>query len=527
MPIAFAGVLALGVMIGTKISPFTTKPSLTNYHKENSRIDDIVNFISQRYVDSINVDSIMNAFVGDYLNDPATIDEFFKKLDPHSSYIHKEDLQGFNEELEGNFDGVGIEFNIVDDTILVVAALSGGPSERLGIKAGDKIIMINDSTVAGNGITSDGVMHKLRGKKGTEVNVKIQRKGESNLLAFKIIRDVIPVTSIDASYMIDDKTGYIKVNKFAEETPLEFDNALQTLINSGMKNLILDLRGNPGGYLTGAVELADQFLGGTPLIVYTNGRSVGRTDYRAGKNGLFERGNLVVLINEYSASAAEILAGALQDNKRATIIGRRSFGKGLVQQVFPLPDTSAIRLTIARYYTPSGKSIQRPYTDGVDAYYDQYVSIMMNGGELPDSLKTDKNKNIDWGIHPDIHVSMDTSELNKTLNYLMNRSLVQEFAYSTYSSNPKAFSGYKDVADFKNNYSVSDAMFSKFVSFAVAHDPEKGVTENEIIACRSKISIGIEALIARQVWGDTGYYTFMNQMDDAYLRAVQFIETGK
>ena len=520
LPLAFAAVLALGVMIGTKISPFTSdKPSYGSNSDQTRRIDDIVNFISSRYVDSIDVDSIVDAFVADYLNDPEVIDELFKKLDPHSSYIHKEDLSAFNEGLEGNFDGVGIEFNIVDDTILVVAALSGGPSERLGIKAGDKIIMIGDSMVAGIGITNDRVVSKLRGKKGTTVDVKIKRTGDKNLLAFSIKRDVIPITSIDASYMVDKETGYIKVNKFAQETPLEFDDALQGLVNQGMKNLVLDLRGNPGGYLTGAVELADEFLAGTPLIVYTEGRAVGRDEYRAGKNGLFENGNLIVLLNEYSASASEILAGALQDNKRATIIGRRSFGKGLVQQVYDLSDSSAIRLTIARYYTPSGKSIQRPYTDGVDAYYDQYVSIMMNGGELPDSLKNDKN--MDWGIHPDIAVPIDTSPINKTVNYLFNRSVIQQFGYSTYSENPNAFSKFLDVNDFDEKYVISDEQFSKFIKYALAHDPDKGGTEAEIRAARTKVEIGIKAFIARQKWGNNGYYTFINQIDDAYLVALK------
>jgi carboxyl-terminal processing protease len=345
LPVAFAAVLAFGVIIGVKISPFTAgRPSYASQNTSNQRINDILNFISQRYVDSLNVDSLMDTFISNYLNDPETIDELFKQLDPHSSYIHKEDLTGFNEELDGNFDGIGIEFNIVDDTILVVAASSGGPSAKLGIQAGDKIIKIDDSLVAGQKIISEKVIKKLRGKKGTEVKVDIKRQGEKNLMPFTIVRDVIPIRSVDAAYMVNDKIGYIKVNKFSDKTPIEFDDALMNLKNSGMKQLILDLRGNPGGYLTGAVALADEFLAGTPLIVYTEGRAVGRSDYNAGKNGLFESGNLVVLINEYSASASEILAGALQDNKRAKIVGRRSFGKGLVQQVYDLNDSSAIRL---------------------------------------------------------------------------------------------------------------------------------------------------------------------------------------
>lgn len=520
LPLAFAAVLAVGVLIGIKISPFSGgRPSYAAGTQSNERINSILNFISQRYVDSLNVDSLMDDFLSAYLNDPKTIDELFKHLDPHSSYIHKEDLVGFNEELDGNFEGIGIEFNIVDDTVLVVAALSGGPSAKLGIMAGDKIITIDDTTVAGIKIASDGVIKKLKGTKGTIVNIKVKRQGEKTLLPFSIVRDVIPITSIDAAYMVDEKTGYIKVNKFSDKTPIEFDDALLSLINTGMKSLILDLRGNPGGYLTGAVALADEFLPGTPLIVYTEGRAVGRNDYRAGKNGLFEQGAVIVLVNEYSASASEILAGALQDNKRATIVGRRSFGKGLVQQVYDLNDSSAIRLTIARYYTPSGKSIQRPYTDGVDAYYEQYMSIILNGGELPDSLKG--NDKLDWGIHPDIYVPIDTSPINQTLNYLLNRAYIQQFSYSNYSANPKSFSGYSDLKTFANTYTVSDAIFNKFIDYVHKHDTDKGVTDAEIAAARMKIEVSIKAYIARQQWGDNGYYTNMNRIDDTVNKALE------
>lgn len=525
LPLAFAGVLAFGVLVGVKIAPVTaSKPKISSNVADTNRISEILNFISYRYVDSINVDSIVDAFVYDYLNNPATIDEIFKKLDPHSSYIHKEDLQSFNEDLDGNFDGIGIEFNIVDDTILVVAALSGGPSEKLGIMSGDKIIKINDSLVAGNGVTTEKVVKQLRGKKGTLVKVEIARSGEKKLIPFNITRDVIPVTSIDASYMVDDNTGYIKINKFAKETPVEFDDALQTLVNKGMKDLIVDLRGNPGGFLYGAVEIADEFLAGEPLIVYTDGRAVGRDDYRAGKNGLFEKGNLVILINEYSASASEILAGALQDNKRATIIGRRSFGKGLVQEVFDLPDSSAVRLTIARYYTPSGKSIQRPYNNGVDAYYDEYLAIMQNGGELPDSLK---DNHADWGIHPDIHVPQDTSPTAKTFNILYNRGHIQQFSYSQYAEVTKAFANFQNVDDFVANYKMSDDMFNKFMKYVNAHDTDNLVSDAEMISARPRIENGIKAFLARQKWGNEGYYKFINGVDNSYLEAVKKLNGGK
>lgn len=518
----FAVTLAVGVLIGVKISPFAgAARGYGSAPSSNERLNDILGYISQRYVDSVNVDSIMDAFVGNYLNDPATLEELFKELDPHSSYIPKEDLMGFNEDLDGNFDGVGIEFNIVDDTIMVVAAMSGGPSYKLGIQAGDKIVSIDDSVVAGIQITSDRVIKKLRGKKGTSVRVQIKRQGEKSLLPFTIVRDVIPITSIDAAFMLDERTGFIRVNKFSEQTPIEFKESLALLVNDGMQNLILDLRENPGGYLLGAVSLADELLPGTPLIVYTNGRAVGRNDYYAGKNGLFERGKVVVLINEYSASASEILAGALQDNKRATIVGRRSFGKGLVQQVYDLPDSSAIRLTVARYYTPNGRCIQRPYDKGVDAYYDDYMEILMNGGEIPDSLKS--LKDVDWGIHPDVSVPLDTTPQNQTLNYLLNRSLVQQFCYSTYSANPKAFNGNKDMQNFVKTYMVSDDTFNKFIQFVHTHDTEKGVSDAEINAARAKVDVAIKAYIARQIWGDNGYYSNMATIDNTIKKAVDAV----
>ncbi len=520
---AIAATLAVGILIGVKISPFAgAARGFSANSGSNERINEILNFISQRYVDSINVDSIMDAFVGEYLNDPATIEELFKKLDPHSSYIPKEDLLGFNEDLEGNFDGIGIEFNIVDDTIMVVAALSGGPSHKLGIQAGDKIIQIDDSVVAGIQITSDRVIKKLRGKKGTQVAVKIKRQGERQLLPFTITRDVIPVTSIDASFMLDARTGFIRVNKFSEQTPIEFKTALAELVGSGMKDLIIDLRGNPGGYLSGAVALADEILPGAPLIVYTEGRAVGRNDYYAGKNGLFERGKVIVLINEYSASASEILAGALQDNKRATIIGRKSFGKGLVQQVYELPDSSAIRLTVARYYTPNGKCIQRPYENGVDAYYDEYMEIVMNGGELPDSLK--EKGGADWGIHPDIYVPLDTTPVNQTLNYLLNRSLIQQFCYTSYSADPKSFNGFADMQAFHTGFQVSDALFNKFLGYVHGHDTDKGVSDEEIMAAKPRIQVAMKAFIARQAYGDNGYYNTIAGIDETLQKALETLK---
>lgn len=523
-PLAFSLVLVFGVYLGSRIAPASSgKPSHSQSRSAYTKIDSILQFIDNRYVDSINADSLVQILINRMLNKPETIDSLFKMLDPHSNYIPAAELQSFNEDLQGNFDGIGIEFNILNDTIYVVAPLSGGPSEKLGILSGDKIIAIDDSVVAGNGITNEKVVRLLRGKKGTTVKVQIYRKGEPDLHDFEITRDKIPVYSVDVAYMVTPEIGYIRINKFAKETPFEFAEGVKKLLDSGMTRMIMDLRGNPGGYLTGAVDLADQLIPGKRLIVYTDGRAVGRSDYFSGKMGLFESGDLVVLINEGSASASEILAGALQDNDRATIIGHRSFGKGLVQEIYTLPDNSAIRLTIARYYTPDGKSIQRSYESGVDAYYDQYVSILENGGELPDSLKN--NPDMDWGIHPDIQVPVDTTAHTVYFNRLYNRGYINQFAYSYYSEHSADFSRFESWEAFNQNFHVDDAMFKSFVAFADSRDTAFRVTEEQAAPVRSKIDVAIKAFLARQKWGNDGFYPIMNTIDADFQRAMQFLQS--
>lgn len=523
LPLLFAIVLAFGVFLGTLIGPVAnSKPALFS-KVEPQRIENILGYISQRYVDSVNTDSIINEMVYAYLNKPETLEDLFKHLDPHSSYIPKQDLQSFNEDLDGNFDGVGIEFNVINDTIYIVSALSGGPSEKAGIQAGDKIIAIDDSTVAGIHITNDKVMKKLKGRKGTHVKLTIKRFTEKQPLNFDIVRDVIPVHSLDAAYMIDAEIGYIKLNKFSKDTPEEFETGLNELLGSGMKKLILDLRGNPGGYLNGAVQIADDLIDGKKLIVYTDGRAVGRHDYNAQYEGMFEQGALVVLLNEGSASASEILAGALKDNKRATIVGRRSFGKGLVQEVYELPDSSAMRLTIARYYTPSGKCIQRSYANGVDAYYEQYSEILMNGGELPDSLKGKVDEN--WGIAPDILVKLDTSDNSKTFNQLFNRGYIQRFAYTYYGEHTSEFANYNSVTQFEKEFSISDKMYNDFIAYANRQDSSLQLNNQKTEGSKEKINAAIEAFLARQKWNDKGFYPMMNAIDDDIKAAINALRT--
>lgn len=521
MPVAFAVVLAFGVFLGTIIAPAVQQKNALYANEDASRIRNILGYIDARYVDSINIDSVIDEMVNAYLNDPSTIDDLFKHLDPHSGYIPKQDIQAFNEDLDGEFDGVGIEFNIINDTIYIVSALSGGPSEGVGILSGDKIITIDDSLVAGINITNEKVVKKLRGKKGTQVHLSIKRFGETALLNFTVTRDVIPVHSLDAAYMIDEQIGYIKLNKFSKGTPDEFRSGMKKLTDAGMKKLILDLRGNPGGYLSGAVEIADELLDGKKLIVYTDGRSVGRRDYAAQYQGIFESGEVVVLVNEGSASASEILAGALKDNKRATIVGRRTFGKGLVQEVYPLPDSSAIRLTIARYYTPNGESIQRSYAHGVDAYYNEYADIVMNGGDLPDSLKG--KIDVNWGIVPDRYVKTDTSENSKTFNHLFNRGIIQRFAYTYYGDHTSEFSKYASVEQFRNDFTVSDELFQKFIAFANAEDSTLHLQTDKINGSKTKIVASVKAFLARQKWNDAGFFPLMNEIDDDVQEALKIL----
>ncbi|MGB1032256.1 MAG: S41 family peptidase, partial [Flavobacteriales bacterium] len=373
------GLLAVGMLFSSLTQAQKTDPQSTT-----EKFGTLLYYIEQMYVDSVDSEALTEKAIRGMLED----------LDPHSSYISSSDVQDANAPLKGNFDGIGIQFNILKDTILVVSPISGGPSEKLGIQAGDKIVTVDGQVVAGVGITNNDVRDKLMGPKDTKVTVGIKRKGAKKLIDFDIIRDKIPIYSVDASYMLDDNIGYIKVNRFGKTTMQELREGLVKMKNQGMKDLVLDLQGNGGGYLQTAIEMADEFLSEQKLIVFTQGRAFPKDDFYAKREGLFEKGRLVVLIDEGSASASEIVSGAIQDWDRGLIIGRRSFGKGLVQRPVPLPDGSEVRLTVQKYYTPSGRCIQKPYDDGVEAYrnekYDRYDSgelYSIDGVEFPDSLK--------------------------------------------------------------------------------------------------------------------------------------------
>lgn len=522
MPLLLSVILIIGMQLGFKLRESTWNKRPVRSDNTISKLDEIINLIKAKYVDDIDAKSILDR----------ALDQFLVDLDPHSFYIPESELKSIKESLEGNFEGIGIEFFIVKDTILVVTPISGGPSEALGILSGDKIILINDTLVAGRNITNNDVIKKLRGNRGTKVKISIQRNGHPHLLDFVITRDRIPVLSVDVGYMVDSITGYIKISRFSEKTYDEFRVNLNKLLSQNMKNLIVDLRQNPGGYLTAATMIADEFIGDNKLLVYTEGRAYKRKEYLANHPGKFEEGNLTILIDEGSASASEILAGALQDWDRATIVGRRSFGKGLVQEQYQLHDGSALRLTVARYYTPSGRSIQKPYANGTDAYYreiyDRYDMEGVNKQELSGSADTSKkyytaNKRIVYGgggIMPDVVVQADTSY--DLQYYFLVRSYVPSFIYNYFSENQGLFLQYKESDYFRKNFEISEQLYRRFLAYAFKEGLKKD--EAQLNKISAKIKTLMKAYLAKQMWKDEGFYPVLNTIDDVFLKAYEVVQ---
>ncbi len=528
MPLYFALILALGVGIGyyfTFNANFSGLPTALNKKNDGNKINNLLDYIEQQYVDTVNRMQLENK----------TITSMLKSLDPHSDFIPASEFSAVNEPLEGNFDGVGIEFNIINDTIRVINPIIGGPSEKLGIKAGDKLIKVEGKNMTGKKITSKDVFDKLRGKSGSTVNVSLLRAGIKKPIDFKITRGKIPLYSLDIAYIVKPGIGYMKISRFASTTYDEFLDAFNTLSKQGMKKLILDLRGNGGGFLKTAVELADEFLMDGLQIVYTEGKAHPKKFYNASSRGGFENNEMAVLIDEGSASASEIVAGALQDNDRATIIGRRSFGKGLVQDQIDLSDGSAVRLTIARYYTPTGRCIQKPYNKSLDDYYNEEYS-RFEQGELynADSIKVDKTKQYKTpggkivygggGIVPDIFVPLDSVKYSPVVNRLFYSGALNSFAFEfTDKYRSKFLNSYKTAADFIVKYKISQNEISEMNSYLEA----KKVNTIHVVGNEKGFEQILKALIGRNLFDKDAYYPILNQNDNSILKAISVLSGKK
>jgi carboxyl-terminal processing protease len=460
--------------------------------------------------------------------------ESLKELDPHSAYLSKEEIQKANEPLEGSFEGIGVTFQLYQDTILVISPVPGGPSEKLGILSGDKIVMINGEDATGDKINNEWVMEHLRGTKGSTVDVSIYRHGKKDLLDFTITRDKIPLNSIDATFMAAPGIGYIRLNRFSKTSIDEFTASVSDLRSQGMTELILDLRGNSGGYLNIAVELADEFLESGKLIVYTEGLHSPKQDFYSTPTGSFEKGRLVIIIDEASASASEIVAGAVQDWDRGMVIGRRSFGKGLVQRPFNLPDGSVIRLTTARYYTPTGRCIQRPYEDGTEEYYKDFGKRFEHGEyvvadsiKFPDSLKyeTPRGRVVygGGGIMPDIFIPWDSTMFSDYYVELRRKGVLNTYTLQYVEKHREKLNGqYSAFQEFNKGFNVT----SEIVDDLKAQAEKEGIKFDEEgwKASESLIITQVKALIARNLWDIDTFYEIMSDIDDEYQRAIEILE---
>lgn len=522
LPLAIAFSVIIGIVVGNQFSN-------QRYTADSDRkLNTILNLIADDYVDdSVNINNLIEM----------SIPQILSKLDPHTVYFSAKDMKAAQEELDGSFSGIGISFQIYNDTITVIEVIPGGPSYKAGILAGDRIVTVDDSTYVGESIDANFVKSKLRGDKNTIVKLGVKRSTSTKLLTFNVKRGDVPVNSVDAYYMIEPTTGYVKVNQFGSNTYNEFINALSTLKKDGAKRYIVDLRGNGGGYMEVAITMANEFLSENQLIVCTKGRFK-RDDSMAYSdgNGSFQDAELVVLIDEYSASASEIFAGAIQDNDRGLIIGNRSFGKGLVQKQFMLPDSSAIRLTIARYYTPSGRCIQKSYKEGEMAYEKELLNRYSNGELFSrDSIKIDKSKIFETahgrkvygggGIIPDIFVPRDTSGISSYYIAVLNAGLIQQFAFHYVDVNRGVLKQMKDYKQFLRTLPGNDALINDFVDYA-AH---KGIPARwyYINISRDLIASQLKALIARDVFGANAYYPIINKTDKVIEVAVKSLNKHK
>ena len=512
-------VLALaGILVGRQINKGISK-RLVNV-EGGSKFDEVMWHVNQHYVDTINRQQLEDEAVAAML----------EELDPHSVYVSLDEFDAVNDPLLGSFEGIGVQFRIEHDTIAVVNVIKGGPSEKVGIMAGDRLVSIDDSIVASSKLKNDDVMRLLKGPKGTKVKVGVHRRGMEGLMDYTITRDVIPTYSVDIAYMLDNEIGYLKLSKFSATTYDEFRRGIRKLKAEGMKQLIFDLRGNTGGYLKAAVDVADEFLPRGSMIVYTEGRNRPRQEMKAQNRGMVENIPVVVLIDSESASASEIVAGALQDNDRGTIIGRRSFGKGLVQEQIMLSDNSAIRLTVARYYTPTGRCIQKPFDGDREKYLFESYERYENGElfsedsiHFADSLKytTPKGKTVygGGGIMPDIYVPLVDDSTEYYFNRIVNLGLLYQYAFDYTDRHRQELGRYKTVEAFSKSFNVTDAMFNELVKQA----ENKGIkgTDVQKQVARREANTLLKAYIARNLFDDEGFYPIYAPMDEVLQRAIE------
>ncbi len=519
LPLILCIGLAAGVLIGASL---TNKSGSGDIGNDVQKFREVLSLVKNEYVDEAKTDVLVED----------AIEHMLGKLDPHSSYLSAKDQVSANEDLRGNFEGIGIEFNIFHDTLVVVAALSGGPSESVGLRSGDKIVKVNDVNIANVGLSIPDVQRHLKGPKGTEVKIEVVRKNVAEPISFTIIRDKIPQFSVDASYLVTPDIGYIKVNRFSQTTYSEVKEAVSKLKKQGMTKLILDLQGNPGGYLDQAVEIADEFLAKGEKIVFTKGQETKyNEDHFATQQGDFEQGDLIILVNESSASASEIVAGALQDNDRALIVGRRSYGKGLVQRPFSLNDGSEVRLTISRYYTPSGRSIQKPYNDLSE--YEKDITKRYKNGEFfsadsirfNDSLKyeTQNGRSVygGGGIMPDYFVPLDTTSSSKYFNELFSANVLREYAFN-YAENNKAKLSEKGYADYLENFEVSEVMLNHVVVMGIKN--KIPARQADLAKNKRFFQVYLKAEIARNVWDNESFYPIINETNEVLQQAIKLFD---
>lgn len=523
-------IIIASVVTGIAVGTFFTRRLLTPYlnviNVSTNKVGDLLHIVDEMYVDSVNVDDMVEQVMPQVL----------KELDPHSMYIPAKDLEDTNAELKGSFSGIGVQFTIQSDTVHINSVIKGGPSEKVGLMAGDRIISVDDSAYVGKVVTNEETMRRLKGPKGTQVKLGIHRQGEKEPLSFTIIRVDIPIKSVDAAYMITPTLGYVRINKFGETTYPELLIALASFGQHDCQGIIVDLRGNTGGYMAAAIQMVNEFLPKNRLIVYTEGRNSPREEYRSNGRGNVQQMPVIVLVDETSASASEIFAGAIQDNDRGTIIGRRTFGKGLVQQPFEFRDGSAMRLTVARYYTPAGRCIQKPYTKGKDKEYDMDLVTRYEHGEFfsQDSIHQDETSIFrtsigrpvygGGGIMPDIFVPQDTSDYTSYYKMAAMRGLLVKFAFDYTDHNRPRM---KDFTDGKmlEKYLKRQGLLEQFARYA----NERGLKRRNNMLYRSR-ALFEESLYGNIIYNMLGmeeYLKYLNATDPAVLRAVEVLERGE